>query len=123
MRGHDELVKHRMNGYAPDLVTVVLDIGKPLRSESSRGVTLDDFIQIETDDRLSSLDLRGLCGLTVAVSGTDAARVRAFAAACQSVGASRVIATTSRLLKTARYEVSEVTDTAGVLVWRSEIGN
>jgi hypothetical protein len=110
MRGGAELIADRLRGYIPALVNVDLNLGRLPISKAS--------IQIEDDDRLSSLDLRGVYGLTVAVSATDASRAHAVAALCTEAGAARVITTISQELRPGRFDCLEVTDTAGVFSWK-----
>ena len=110
MRGTSELIKARLSGDCPKVVNVDLDL--PTLP------TCVGRIQVETDDRLSSADLRCVQGLTVAVSGEVADRAHAFAALCKQSGAARVITTISRRTTGGCFEVVEVVDTKGILTWK-----
>lgn len=105
MRGAQELIASRLKGHAPPMVFVDLDFQKL--------PAMEGHIQIEAEDRLSALDLRGVFGLVVSVSGMDSTKTRDIAAACADAGALRVIATISDA-----SGVMEVTDTDGVLSWK-----
>jgi hypothetical protein len=108
MKGGEELVRMRLSGKVPPLLWVDLDIGFAADGE---------HLSIAAGESLASLDLRAVQGLAVSVSGCDAARVQAVARACEENGARRVIANTSRLLPSGRFEVTKVTDTEGVFTW------
>lgn len=110
MRGATEFTKARLAGYVPGFVSVDLDFG---RLDIREGA-----IQIEDADRMSSIDLRCVHGLPVAISATNAARAHAVAQVCVECGASRVITTVSRALAHGLFEVIEVADTEGTLTWK-----
>lgn len=109
MRGATELLSARLQGYAPSMVFVDLDIG-PIPGEF-RGL---DQVQVEDDDRASSVDLRCVYGLAVNVSGENPGKTRAIAQACVDAGATRVITHISEGCK-----VVAVEDTEGVLTWNA----
>lgn len=110
MRGAVEFTKARLAGYVPGYVSVDLDFG---RLDIREGA-----VQIEADDRMSSLDLRCVHGLTVAISATNAARAHAVAQVCVECGARRVITTVSRALTNGTFDVIEVADTEGTFTWK-----
>ena len=111
MRGAQELVAARLKGFMPGLVFVDLDL-PPIRIRAGH-------IQIDPSDRLSSLDLRCIHGLAVAVSGVDLTKTRAIAGACAEAGATRVIATIHQDLGGGNLRAIEVTDTKGSMTWKA----
>jgi hypothetical protein len=106
MRGHHALIEMRSKGYAPSIVWFDLEPGRlPMADDWQRESPTHAHLQIEAADRVATLDLRCLVGLTVAVSGPDAALVKRVAEACEQAKAARVVA----------YSGDYTTDTEGHL--------
>lgn len=110
MIGAKELIADRLSGYRPEMVFVDLDL-------PTRLVMLGN-IQVEASDRLSSMDLRGVHGLVVSVSGLDPERTRLIAKVCTDAGAVRVITAVSTQIANGEFRMLEVIDTEGVLSWK-----
>lgn len=92
MRGHEDLIRLRLQGAKPEGLVFVDDY--PVKRECARWIEEDTAPSICTDgDQIATLDLRFLVGLRVAVHGSSLKRVRALSAACRKAGAEFVIAT------------------------------
>jgi hypothetical protein len=93
MRGQHALIAMRSKGYAPRIVWFDLEPDRlPMADDWQHETPAHAHLQLEPHDRIATLDLRCLVGLTVAVSGPDAEKVRRMADACKEASAGRVIA-------------------------------
>ncbi len=110
MKGMENLIRMRLNGRVPAVLWVDLDIER-LPSEG--------HLHIGHSESISSLDLRAVQGMVLAVSGIDSGRVKSISSALKAAGARRVISTVSRRFGEGEFLVTEVTDTEGVLEWKS----
>lgn len=106
MRGIEDLIRVRMAGRVPEVLWVDLDFDGPKQPGSS--------VRIEPKDKASTLDLRAVQGLVVAVSGADGERAKRVAELCVQSGARRVITT---IYGDNRKPV-EMLDTEGVMTWK-----
>lgn len=96
MRGHEQLIAMRKAGKAPSTVQIFagLDDSQAWRDWQ---VVCPRHAEVEiTDDEfLSGLDLRFAVGLKVILVGANERRVRAIHAACEAIGAKRVVSAVS----------------------------
>ena len=91
MRGHEPLIALRRQGLKPSLVDIDLE-PCPWRNWSTWPEwTTVPQIEVQPADSIRLLDLRFLVGLTVQVSGYEAARVWSMFDACRQAGAARVL--------------------------------
>lgn len=109
MTGAQELIRMRLEGRIPELLYVDLDVTH---------LPGDGHLRIHASDSLHTLELRGVQGLVVSVSGCDGKRVKAVAALCEEAGARRVIANISERCQENGFEVIEVIDTEGLFTWK-----
>ncbi|MBA3589698.1 hypothetical protein [Methylibium sp.] len=117
MRGHEQLLAMRKNGYAPSVVFIETNdaLWQADKDWPEMTPTMAK-LRVEAKDSLASLDLRCVVGLKVMVDGHEQARVDAVATACQTAKAKRVI-TTVTTFGDGNPEVIRMTDTDGVLTW------
>jgi glycine/D-amino acid oxidase-like deaminating enzyme len=109
MKGMQDLIDMRLQGRVPSLLYVDLDVGR---------MPGEGHLQIGAKEPLYSLDLRGVQGLVVSVSGLDGKRVKAVAKACEEAGARRVLGNVCAERHENQFEVIEVTDTEGLFTWK-----
>lgn len=118
MRNHETLLAIRRAGLMPPIVNIETDAGRLLFPTFWSGVSDHAVdVQIDPHEKLRHLDLRCFVDLVVNVAGCDDERVQAVAMACDSAGASRVIATTYRWDGEAFVKV-RATDTEGASTWQ-----
>lgn len=95
MHGHTPILQMRIDGIRPQIVFVD-DFKNPCAADwhnPGEGMAPDHAkVQIDQKDRIESLDLRFLKGLTVAATSMTEQRARALLAACKRAGASIVVA-------------------------------
>lgn len=94
MRGHDQLIAMRVQGYRP--ASVEIREGKAPEwfardwlTERASSQPVHARVCVE-DDCIEVLDLRFVVGLTVMVTGTNPNRMRSLVAAVKAAGAKRV---------------------------------
>lgn len=89
MRGHDAVIKMRLQGFKPASVWIW---DMPGYVGSSKWIEDLQMPQIETaGDDLSSIDLRFVVGCEVFVNAESVGRGKRIAAMCQKSEASRVV--------------------------------
>jgi hypothetical protein len=104
MRGHKALIDMRSKGWKPSLVWLDADSPKlPMTDDWDMVSPMHAHLQLQATDRLATLDLRCLVGLTVFVDGNNTQRVIEARDACIKAGAERVIA----------YTADHISDTEG----------
>lgn len=120
MRGHLALIAMRCHGAVPEVVWIDTDGTIDPCCDDWLDITPQHaHLQLQPSDVPSLVDLRCVTRLFVSISGSDIKRVRSTRDACISAGAKRVIASTTRQIRSGRYpefELVEVTDTAGHLI-------
>ena len=83
MRGHEEIIKMRMKGKAPELV--YLDDFESALSDWQQ-LEIEPVVSLN-NDILESLDLRFLVGLNVCVTSRSEIRAKRLFEACKAAGA------------------------------------
>jgi hypothetical protein len=120
MRGHEALIAMRKGGFIPDMVFIDTEADRLRQWEDWQAETpAQAALYIEPRDSLLSIDLRCVVALTVSVSGSDAKRVAAVAAACEQARAERVIAHVMAPGKHGDLCCVAITDTKGVMTWQA----
>ena len=92
MRGHEQLIALRKAGKAPRTVQIFagFDHSKAWLDWHEIGPRHAE-VEIADDEFLSGLDLRFVVGLRVILVGGNERRVRSIHAACEAIGAKRVV--------------------------------
>lgn len=99
MRGHESIIRMRLNGHKPALVWLLV-----LQNQCPKGGFLDaedvlpnmgrPEVQIGSDDIPGTLDLRVMTGLTVLLQGVDVDRLRLVYARLKEFEPARIITST-----------------------------
>jgi len=119
MRGHQQLIAMRKDGFVPDCVWIDTDHDHLNCWRDWHGMdSRHAHVQIEPAER--RFDLRCVIGLPCFVQGSDRRRVFAVRDACIAAGAARVIASVTQQRGQgdyATFEAIESSDTEGVFAW------
>lgn len=92
MRGHAAIIAMRRRGVRPRVVFLDLDHAYDFWCHHwPRECPIRAHVCIGPDELVSGLDLRFCVGLTVLVTGSNAARVERVTAACMEAGAARAV--------------------------------
>jgi hypothetical protein len=93
MRGHEEIIKMRMQGYAPDYINLD-DFAKPNRMIDWQKKFDESFTPIVcvSGDQIEMLDLRFLVNLTVNITSENEQRAKKLFDRAKKAGAKTVIA-------------------------------
>ena len=100
MRGHSPILRMRLAGTRPRIVFIndfptadAKDWHSPGEKYGQRWAADHATVQIDATDRIASLDLRFLAGVTVSASGSTESRAKELLEACKAAGAATVAAT------------------------------
>jgi len=93
MRGHEEIIKMRLEGYVPDYINLD-DFAKPnpmIEWQKKFGETFTPIVCV-SGDQLAMLDLRFLVNLTVNITSESEQRAKKLFDLAKKAGAKTVVA-------------------------------